>query len=252
MGIALDEDAPGRERFIYAVTCLPTGKRYIGQTVEPVVRFGTHRNSLRHKRHHCKEMQADWDLYGKSQFSFEVLQSKLFTKKDTCDAEASHIFRSKDCYNYLIAVDAESGKLTPISRVKLQQSDSLKKAWQDPDTNLRNPIRSRWDNPDSRRQHSEKMKAHYADPEQRRRTAEAVRAGQTEEVRKRKSESASRSWKNPESRQRKSVRIMSPEAIKRRTENLKIFWASPEGKIVNEKRRQAIRDSWAKRRSSPT
>lgn len=244
MGIALDEDAPGRERFIYAITCLPTGKRYIGQTVEPVVRFATHRNSLRHKRHHCKEMQADWDQYGKGQFLFAVLQSKLFTKRDTCDAEAAHIFQSKDCYNYMIAVDAESGRLTPINRVRLQQSEALKKAWQDPDTLLRTPIRSPWHNPERKRKHSERMTDLYTDPEERRKTAEATKSGQTEEVRKRKSEASIKSWQDPNGRQRTAIREMSEEGKRIKAEKSAAFWSSPEGLAEKAKRRERLKDYW--------
>ncbi len=59
---------------IYQIRCLANGKRYIGSSVDTVVRWGIHRTSLKHSKHQNAKLQACWDKYGASQFVFEILE----------------------------------------------------------------------------------------------------------------------------------------------------------------------------------
>lgn len=174
------DNAPGREHFIYAITFLPTGKRYIGQTVDFRIRCYQHKTKLRNNKHWCAELQRDWNENGKSAFSFSILEDAFFTKDGANIGEAHFIqntfLQNKECYNYLVSV-GKDGKLTPIPKLRLKHSENIKKAWTDPSSDLRNPIRTRWDDPDQKRVQSESQKRRYSDPEARRITSEATKAG---------------------------------------------------------------------------
>lgn len=62
---------------IYQITCLPTGKIYIGSAVDLWDRWRVHRNDLtrRYGREHTNaHLQRAWDKYGESAFVFGVLE----------------------------------------------------------------------------------------------------------------------------------------------------------------------------------
>jgi group I intron endonuclease len=59
---------------IYIITCTPTGKIYIGSSVNIRVRCSEHRTILRKGNHHSRHFQNAWNKYGEENFVFEVLQ----------------------------------------------------------------------------------------------------------------------------------------------------------------------------------
>ena len=59
---------------IYHILCEPTGKIYIGSTVDLRERWGSHRRSLRQGNHSNVYLQQAWDKYGEVSFKFSVLQ----------------------------------------------------------------------------------------------------------------------------------------------------------------------------------
>lgn len=62
---------------IYQITCIPTGKIYIGSAVDLWNRRRLHCNDLRGKSnrsHHSRYLQRAWDKYGEAAFSFAVLE----------------------------------------------------------------------------------------------------------------------------------------------------------------------------------
>lgn len=59
---------------VYAIRNLVNGREYIGVAHSGFMgRSSIHRWGLRHGRHHCRALQADWDKYGEQAFSFVVL-----------------------------------------------------------------------------------------------------------------------------------------------------------------------------------
>lgn len=50
------------------------GKVYIGASSQIHKRIPQHKRSLRARSHHSDRLQKDWDIYGESAFSFEVLE----------------------------------------------------------------------------------------------------------------------------------------------------------------------------------
>ena len=59
---------------VYAITCLPTGKQYIGSAAQSFrIRWNLHRSRLRRGIHHSRYLQRAWVKYGEDAFEFRVL-----------------------------------------------------------------------------------------------------------------------------------------------------------------------------------
>jgi group I intron endonuclease len=58
---------------IYQIRCIPTGKIYIGSTVNLQSRWNRHRFNLQRGNHRNKYLQLAWNKYGKEAFEFSVL-----------------------------------------------------------------------------------------------------------------------------------------------------------------------------------
>ena len=59
---------------LYQITCLKNNKVYIGQSTNVLNRLGRHCENLEMNRHNCKELQKDFNKYGKTAFKFESLE----------------------------------------------------------------------------------------------------------------------------------------------------------------------------------
>lgn len=64
------ESGPG----VYKITCIPTGKFYIGSAVCMRTRWNDHRRHLRRGTHHSRHLQHAWRKYGEIAFRFEVVE----------------------------------------------------------------------------------------------------------------------------------------------------------------------------------
>ena len=62
---------------IYLITNNLTEKVYVGSTCDFDKRQRTHLSALRKNIHHSRHLQASWDRYGSSHFSFSVLETVL-------------------------------------------------------------------------------------------------------------------------------------------------------------------------------
>ena len=72
--------------YIYKIECLANRKKYIGRTASPKYRCQTHRAKLINGKHSNEDMQADFNLYGEKEFTFEILQqcSRKREKNNDC------------------------------------------------------------------------------------------------------------------------------------------------------------------------
>ncbi len=58
---------------IYEIQCISKKKVYIGETEELLARLGQHSASLKQNKHDCRELQEDWNQFGKKNFTFKVI-----------------------------------------------------------------------------------------------------------------------------------------------------------------------------------
>ena len=58
--------------YVYVLTQINTGKKYVGRTTDPKTRQKRHMTALRGGYHNNKEMQADFDKYH-GDYRFEVV-----------------------------------------------------------------------------------------------------------------------------------------------------------------------------------
>lgn len=84
---------------IYKITCVPTGKFYIGSAVWFRDRWNTHRSAARGNRHHSKYLQNSWNKYGENSFEFEILL--VCAKEDVIVYEQKVIDALKPEFNTL-------------------------------------------------------------------------------------------------------------------------------------------------------
>ena len=69
--------------YYYQIVNLINHKKYIGLTQRtPQQRFKEHKNNLNNKKHVNYNLQKDWDLYGESNFKFEVICKRDFKTVD--------------------------------------------------------------------------------------------------------------------------------------------------------------------------
>lgn len=66
---------------IYRIVCFPTGKVYVGRTINPAERKTSHFSSLKSNRHINTYLQASYNKYGKGSFYFEVIEKGIPTSQ---------------------------------------------------------------------------------------------------------------------------------------------------------------------------
>lgn len=70
----IGDNAPPKQSGIYQITCVPTGKVYVGSTVNIRERWYRHRRLLRVGKHQNPHLQAAWDRYGEACFELSILE----------------------------------------------------------------------------------------------------------------------------------------------------------------------------------
>ena len=75
---------------IYVITCIPSGKYYIGSSVDIGQRFTQHLSALRNNSHRNKYLQRAWNKYGFDNFKFDVLHP-VYNQENLYSIEESWI-----------------------------------------------------------------------------------------------------------------------------------------------------------------
>lgn len=88
-----------RRPAVYSIACIPTGRHYIGRTVDVRRRFTEHRSSLRRGLHPCHDLQIDWSRYGEAAFQFKVVAPLPgATKQQIALLEATEVHRHETVF----------------------------------------------------------------------------------------------------------------------------------------------------------
>lgn len=93
---------------VYQILCTPTGKRYIGSSVNVTDRLRHHRNALRRGTHDNSHMQQAFIKHGQSAFDFRVLE--MCDIGDIRQREKEIIDRLRPAFNAR-GIDPEKGLL---------------------------------------------------------------------------------------------------------------------------------------------
>jgi group I intron endonuclease len=80
---------------IYKITCLPTGKFYIGSSVTIHKRWHSHVARLNRKVHENPYLQNVWDKYKEENFSFEIIE---IVPRETLIEREQYWLDSTKCY----------------------------------------------------------------------------------------------------------------------------------------------------------
>ena len=57
---------------VYKITCVPTGKPYVGSSINIPKRINTHLSQLRNHKHPNQHLQYAFIKYGENAFTFEI------------------------------------------------------------------------------------------------------------------------------------------------------------------------------------
>lgn len=258
--------------FIYAITHVESGRRYIGSTVNVTERWIRHKSHLKHNKHHCNYLQNAWNKYGKDTFVFSVIDTlPTNSRKERALLELSHIAAS-ECYNSRTAATGlQNFENSPLTREKItigiakaisdspefaarlksrgdemaaeirtpegrkRAGDITKKRWQDPEERkkLYQGLINRWNSPGARERQSEKLKAAKASPEVRAKISARSKA----------------TWADPNSKQHTKInpRWGDPAAHTHQANKQKSFWSRPGEK---ERRSKIMKEHYAKKRAA--
>ncbi len=238
-----------RPCFIYAITHLASGRRYIGSCLTPTRRWIEHRSRLKCQRHHCEHLQRAWNKYGAGAFEFSILE-KLPTNniKDREAAELKAI-ANNECFNSRISNlgatnfinSKETQQKMNDNRLKRMADDKEYRNWlsvrgcqlaEYARTPERRAIRSKlskqlWTNPEHRKKISEKLAIYWTIPGIKEEHSRRVKLHRgTADARKKNSEAIKRAWANPNSnmRNRKTSRWDNPNARSIQSEKLRAAW----------------------------
>jgi len=88
---------------IYKIQCNPTGKIYIGSSVQIYVRWAQHRRILRSNKHYAPILQRAWSYYGEEAFYFSILEECISML--LVDREQYYVNLLQPQFNTLLNID---------------------------------------------------------------------------------------------------------------------------------------------------
>lgn len=113
---------------IYKITNKLDNKSYVGSTKDVGARWNNHIRDLIKNNHHSRELQSDWNKYGFTGFTFEILD---INTKDLMIAEQYFIdfFNSiENGYNSVNAIKANRvNKYEDMSTIPIEHIENIKK-----------------------------------------------------------------------------------------------------------------------------
>lgn len=104
--------------YIYKITCINNWKVYIGSTRYIDKRFKQHLDLLSDGVHHNKEMQADYNLYGKHSFRLSILYHSFDEEKITLEKQYIYLYR---VYCELYNISFTKSKLPIVSSTEIPE-----------------------------------------------------------------------------------------------------------------------------------
>ena len=129
---------------IYKITCVPTGKVYIGQSNNIYKRWTDHRLELRKNQHINNYLQRAWNKYGEAQFEFEIIKKCNIDEMDKWEQYYIAILNSNNLnYGFNLDSGGSFNKTHSKSTIEKIVTANQKKIYQfSPDFKLINSYKS--------------------------------------------------------------------------------------------------------------
>lgn len=83
---------------VYKITCTANGNYYIGVSKNIHSRWRQHKTALNKGKHHSPKMQMDWNTFGDTSFSFEIVRECEYAEAKSLEEEL--IETEKPIYNF--------------------------------------------------------------------------------------------------------------------------------------------------------
>jgi len=84
---------------IYIIKNKINGRIYIGRSTDIKGRWKEHKNALKQNKHSNKELQNDWNVYGKDNFIFKIIEECSY--EDRTYRELYYFFQYDNVYNII-------------------------------------------------------------------------------------------------------------------------------------------------------
>lgn len=164
-----------RSFYVYAITNIVTGVRYVGHTYRPAYRWYSHQRELRLGKHQSPHFQRAWTKYGLDAFSFSILH-KLDELACAVKAEQAEIDAMPNYNNSPAAASCAGVKRTQEVREKLGvwQRGVPKSA--EHKAKISATLTGRKRDPEATRKQAEKMRLVDRTPEWTQKITKATRA----------------------------------------------------------------------------
>lgn len=191
---------------IYSITNKVNNKIYVGQTYDYDRRKQQHILSLRDNKHPVSILQKDYNMYGETNFEFNVLLECKIEELDYYEKyyiEKLHSFVDNGGYN--MNTGGKSGfKVSTLTKNKL--SKIMKERFKnnkDYYDKIAKHNKELWNDLEHRKKRIENLKASFTE-ERRKQISESVINSWTDERKERKSRELIEKYSNPEERQKQS------------------------------------------------
>jgi len=104
---------------IYCIVNRTNNKRYVGSSIDVKNRFRQHRHCLKNNKHCNKHLQASWNKYGESNFSFRI--HSVLENSDNIIEDENYWINHYDCIN-----NGYNQRLDAHTNIGVKRSDKFK------------------------------------------------------------------------------------------------------------------------------
>ena len=116
---------------VYAIEHIESGRMYIGSTKRSLSRrWNEHCQELKHKKHHNRHLQEDWNKYGRQAFEFRCIEQCLPNELIIREQYYLDRYRALDSgllYNMCLNAESSIGrKHSPETKAKISAANLIR------------------------------------------------------------------------------------------------------------------------------
>lgn len=106
---------------IYGIRCKVNNKMYVGKATNYFSRFSLHLRDLQLRKHYCKLLQSDFDLYGKNNFQFLIIRElqtdediNLIEVEEISKIDSTLLYNSNLVENKVVSYNPTTGEVLKV------------------------------------------------------------------------------------------------------------------------------------------